>query len=93
MQKEMRQHLEQTAERYAARGMTSAEAREAALREFGNVGALQERARDARGGRWLETIASDLRFAFRYFARQPMMAATIVIVLSLGIGVNSALFA
>jgi predicted permease len=92
MQEEMRQHIEQAAERYAARGLTPDEAREAAMREFGNVALLQEQARDARGVRWIETLAADLRFAVRYFARQPMMAATIVLVLALGIGVNSALF-
>ncbi len=92
MQEEMRQHLEQAAERYAARGMTPVEAREAAMREFGNVALLQEHGRDARGFRWIEELAADVRFAFRYFSRKKLSAATIVIVLALGIGANTALF-
>jgi predicted permease len=92
MQEEMRLHIQQAAQRYAARGMTREEAREAAMREFGNVGALQEQARDARGARWVEELGADLHFAFRYFGRKKLAAATIVIVLALGIGANTAIF-
>jgi predicted permease len=92
MQSEMRQHIEQATDRYIARGMSPVEARESAIREFGNLGKLQEEARDARGARWLEELGADLRFAFRHFARRKLSAATIVIVLALGIGANTALF-
>ena len=40
----------------------------------------------------LESLAADVRVAARHFARKPLAAATIVLVLALGIGVNSALF-
>ena len=92
MQDEMRQHIEQAAERYVAHGMAPDAAREAAMREFGNVGALQEQARDARGVRWIEELGADLRFALRYFGRKKMVAFTIVTVLALGIGTNSGIF-
>jgi hypothetical protein len=93
MQDEMAAHLEQAIERLTRRGLSSDDARELARREFGNVAFLQEQARDARGGRWLETLASDVRFAARHYARTPLTAITLVLVLSLGIGVNAALFA
>ena len=93
MQEEMRAHVEHAAERLEARGLPPAEARAAALREFGNVALLQEQGRDARGARWLGDLAADLRFAARHFARQPLTTATIVAVLALGIGANSAIFA
>jgi predicted permease len=92
MQAEMAAHLEQAVERLRHRGMSDAEARDAARREFGNVALLQEESRDARGGQWIETVAADVRFAFRHFARTPVTAITLILVLSLGIGVNSALF-
>ena len=92
MKEELRAHLEQAEERLVARGMSRDEARSAARREFGNVGAIEEEARDARGFRIVEALIADVRFAFRYFARQPLTTITIVLVLALGIGVNTALF-
>ena len=92
MQEEMTAHLEQAVERFKRRGLSDAAAREAARHEFGNVAYLQEESRDARGARWIESLTGDVRFAFRHFARTPITAITLVLVLSLGIGVNSALF-
>ena len=92
MQDEMAAHLEQAVERLRHRGLSEAEARVAARREFGNVAYLQEESRDAHGGQWIETLVSDVRFAWRHFSRTPLTAITLVLVLSLGIGVNSALF-
>lgn len=40
----------------------------------------------------IESVRQDLRFAVRHFARQPLSALTIVLVLALGIGVHSAVF-
>ena len=92
MKEELRAHLEQAEERMVARGMSRSDARNAALREFGNVAAIEEDARDARGMRLIESVIADLRFAFRYFARKPLTTTTIVLVLALGIGANTALF-
>ena len=92
MQEEMREHLDRATERYVARGMSAVDARHAAQREFGNVGALQEEGRDARGARWVETLVADLRFAFRYFVRHKATTAIIVAVLALGTGANTLIF-
>lgn len=92
MRDEMDRHLAEATERLMRRGMTEAEARQAARREFGNVASLQEAARDARGGEGIEVLIRDVHFAFRHFARTPLTAITLILVLALGIGVNSALF-
>jgi predicted permease len=92
MQEEMQEHIERAAERFRARGMCESDALIAARREFGNVGVLQEAARDARGARWIETTVGDLRHAARQFARTPLLAGTIVVILTLGIGVAAAGF-
>ena len=92
MHEEMGSHLDQAVARLQKRGLSATAAREAARREFGNVPYLQDEARDARDGQWLETFVRDVRFAFRHFARTPLTAITLVLVLALGIGVNSALF-
>ena len=92
MREEMELHLAQSAERYEARGLSPAAARDAARREFGNVAVLQEEGRDARAARWIESVIADLRFAFRQIARRPLASATIVGVLALGIGVPAGIF-
>ena len=92
MQEEMALHLAEATERLMRRGLSENDARATARREFGNVGALQEEGRDARGARWIESCAGDVRFAFRHFTRIPLTTITLVLVLALGIGVNSAIF-
>jgi predicted permease len=92
MQAEMRQHVESATARFIAGGMTPEDARLAAKREFGNVTALQEESRDARGSRWVDELGGDLRFAFRYFARHKVTVAIIVAVLALGTGANTLIF-
>jgi predicted permease len=89
MQDEMRLHLERRTEVLVSRGMTPDDARLAARKEFGNVGVLQEEARDARRTQWLDSLLGDIRFALRHFGRRPLATATIVAVLSLGIAVHA----
>ena len=92
MRDEMVLHLEQATERLMARGLSEAEARDAAHREFGNMAVLQDEARDVRGARWIESLSVDISFALRHFSRTPITAITLVLVLGLGIGVNSVVF-
>ena len=65
MSDEMQLHLERAAERLMARGMSAADARAEARREFGNVGVIQEEARDARGVRSSPKLWDDLRYSLR----------------------------
>jgi predicted permease len=92
MREEMELHLQRATDRLMARGLTRAEAEVEARREFGSVERLRQEGRDARGGQWIDALRQDLRFAVRQFARKPLSASTIVLVLSLGIGGNVALF-
>ena len=92
MQDEMAEHLARSTERWLALGMTAEEARRAARREFGNVPSIQEATRDARGARAIDSVIADLRFGIRHFSRTPFSTLTMVVVLALGIGFNTALF-
>jgi hypothetical protein len=56
----MREHFDHLVDDYLARGMTMAEARRAARREFGPITQLAEQSRDARG---VTAIATQSRTA------------------------------
>ena len=93
MSDEMRLHVELQTELNVKAGMKPDEARYAALRLFGNVASVQERARDARGGIWLEHLQRDLRFGWRMMVKAPLLSAVIVLSLGVGLGANAVVFA
>lgn len=92
LDEELRYHVERDIARHIARGMSPREARAAVRREFGDVDVLKEASRDARGARWLEDIAQDVRFAIRTLAKSRGVAAAAVLTLALGIGMTTAIF-
>ncbi len=92
MEEELEFHLEMEAMKYRREGMGSDESRRRARVGFGGMEGVKEELRDARGVRPLENLLSDVQFALRHFRRIPIVTATVVFVLMLGIGANTALF-
>jgi predicted permease len=92
LSEEVRTHVEMATEAKVAAGMSPEDARNAALREFGNVASVQERSRDERGWVWLEQTSQDLRFALRQLRRNQAFAGVVILSLALAIGANTAIF-
>src|SRR5688500_10780656 len=94
-QEEIRAHLEIDAHERISDGADPRDARYAALRDFGNVALTTENARSVWMPRWVETlrdITRDARYAVRALRKNPVFALTVIGVLSLGIGLNAAVF-
>jgi len=89
---ELEFHLEQQIAENRAAGMSPQEARQAALRSFGNPVALREQARESWSWNGLEALWRDVRIGARTLLRSPGFAVTAILVMALGIGANVALF-
>ena len=73
---ELQHHLDLLTEDYVRRGLSPADARAAARRDFGGVDRTAEAVRDRRGFRPLDRLVRDVRYALRLLARTPAPPAT-----------------
>ena len=92
---EVRAHLAIDIDEKVAAGLQRQDARYAALKEFGNVTLTTEAARRVWTPRWLDSlrdVTSDVRYAVRALVKNPVFSLTVVGVLTLGIGLNAAVF-
>lgn len=92
LEAELAFHLAEETEEAKARGMSEPDARLAAQRHLGNCALVFEDTRDVWGWTWLEHVFQDLRFAGRLLRRRPVLSATAIITLVLGIGGTTAVF-
>ena len=92
LNEEIATHLAEAEDEYARRGLSPAQARLAALRDFGGVTQTKERHRDLRSLVWFEETWRDLLHGARLLVRNPGFSAVVVCSLALGIGANTALF-
>lgn len=91
MDEEMRAHIDAATARYAARGMSERDAINAARREFGNRTVIASDARAARGAQWAESLATDVRLAWRGLRRSPLFALVALVSIALGVGATTAI--
>src|SRR5262245_15921636 len=92
LDREVRAHLALLEDELVRRGMTREEASRAARQALGGIDQAKELHRDARSFPSLDDVRRNLAYAVRTLQRSPGFAAAIVLILAVGIGVNTAMF-
>ncbi len=92
LDQELRAHIELAVEENLKRGISEAEARRAAMLEFGGITQIKEEYRIQQSLPFLQTVAMDARYGLRQLRKSPAFAATAILTLGLGIGGMTAAF-
>ncbi len=98
---ELRVHIEMRVDELKARGLPAEAARREALRRFGDLEATRRycRRQDLRKekvmqrGLWLDDARQDVRVCLRNLLRAPVLVATVLLTVGLGVGATTAMFA
>ena len=89
---EIESHLQLHIDDNIRAGMTPAEAKRRAVIALGGVEGTKEAYRDRRGLPAFESLVRDVRYGIRTLVKSPGFAIAGIVILGLGIGVNTAIF-
>lgn len=92
LRRELDFHIDQQTAAYVEAGLPRAEAERQARLRFGGATQVREDCRMVRRWRLLDELRDDVRFAVRLARRTPLLTATTVLALALGIGAGSTIF-
>ena len=92
LREEMESHILEKAEALESEGMSPSTALREARRTFGNQARMQDLSYQIRSNRFVDTVFTDLHFALAQLRRSPLYTSAAVLILSIGIGANTAAF-
>ncbi len=92
LEEELGTHVELQFRRHLAEGMSEGEARRRARVEFGGIASVREECREIDRWRWIDASARKLRHCFRSLRNSPGFAIVSILILTVGIGSNLAVF-
>jgi len=92
IERDMRDHIEMETRDNIDRGMSPEEARQAAVRRFGNTMRIAEDTRAVWRREWIDRMCQDALHAFRGLYRNPVFAVAAILTLALGMGMSTAVF-
>jgi len=88
----IQEHIAERVDELVEEGMPCCEAEKTARREFGNVGLIEQKGREAWQWPAIESVLADLKLILRRLRKSPGFTITVLLTLAIGIGANTAVF-